>query len=181
MNQTVDALIEKYSDGKLPNRLPKDYVVAIVDFAEKHVDRRFLNDSNLHAQLLVECMIGNAAESDVVRIYTGELKAECYKSILEATSSRDIRILADDIDAVNLVIKDIDHGSRKIEALPIAEKIANHFYTVGNRSFRFEIDHGVATAIANFNEPKTVEKLTSRFDAMWKAAQEKLQSTEAAS
>lgn len=163
MSELSDRLLKKY------NKLPREYVLAIADMAERHINRRFLNDSYLHAQLLIECMIGRATSKDETRIYSGALKAECFKEILNA-GSQQVRVLVDDIDAAQNTINGLNNNSGRIVVLPVVEKWTNHFFTIGD-SFRYELDDGKAAAVANFNEPNIVEKLNARFDAMWKVAE----------
>lgn len=164
MSEFSEYLLNKYK-----GKLPKDYILAIAELAENHTNRRFLNDSYFHAQLLIECMIGRATVADETRIYSGALKAECYKEILNAGSQK-VRILVDDFDAAQETIKALNQQNGRITILPVATKGNNHFFTMGD-SFRYELDDGKAAAVANFNEPDMVAKLNARFEAMWKAAE----------
>jgi hypothetical protein len=168
MSAFSETLMAKYK-----SKLPKDYIAAIADLAENRTSRRFLNDSDVHAQLLIECMIGGASADDAINIYSGELKKSCYLDILKATKGN-VRILVDNFQAAQSVINELDLSQNdRIKILPVAEKASNHFYTVGNHSFRYELDHNLATAVANFYEPETAEKLNLLFDNMWTLAEAK--------
>jgi len=166
-----ETLLTKYR-----GRLPEDYILAIAGLAENAEPRRFLNDSDVHAELLIECMVGGAIEANEVRIYSGGLKKKCYFDPLNLTHSRMIRILVDDLKVGESVINSLTETQRKkISIRHVAKKFPHHFFTVGDQSFRYELDHRKASAIANFNEPDTTAKLNARFDSMWEAAGKKQQ------
>lgn len=162
----IDELLKKYSD------LPHDYVKAIFDYSINSVNRRFLNDSGIHAKLLIEVMLDSGKPDDEIRIYSGSLNADCYPDALSHTESTKIKILVDDIAAGEIVLNKLDPSvMKKIEIRKSGDKDhTNHFYTVGQKCFRYELDHGKATAIANFNEPTSASTLNDRFDKMWSNA-----------
>jgi hypothetical protein len=166
MSELSDALLKKYRD-----KLPEEYIVAIANMAEGHINRRFLNDSKDHASLLIDSMIVRSKTDDEVRIYSGSLRADCFREVL-LSGNQKIRILVDDMSAAQSAIDGINKQNNNIKILPAAQKWTNHFFTVGD-SFRYELDDGKAAASANFNEPAIVEKLNARFDAMWLAAEQK--------
>lgn len=172
MNEISTNLLRKYKD------LPADYVLAIAALADKHENRRFLNDSDLHAQLLIECMIGNALADDEVRIYSGALK--CFPDALNSTQSNSVRVLVDDYNEAKAIVEQLSGPQKnKITIFQVAKKQNNHFFTVGGRAFRYEMDHGKATALANFNEPTVVSNMNVRFDEMWAAAEATSQTEDA--
>lgn len=166
MSELSEALLKKYK-----GRLQDEYILAIADMAEGHVNRRFLNDSQVHAGLLIDSMIVRAKTTGETRIYSGSLKAECFKEVLTSGSQK-IRILVDNMDAAQKTIGSIGKLDKRVQILPVVKKWTNHFFTMGD-SFRYELDDGKAAAVANFNEPTIVGKLNDRFDAMWLAAEQK--------
>lgn len=166
MSKLSEALLEKYK-----GRLPDEYIIAIADMAEGHEDRRFLNDSQAHAALLIDSMIVRAKTTGETRIYSGSLKAECFKEVLMSGSQK-IRILVDNMDAAQKTIESMGKLDDRVQILPVVKKWTNHFFTMGD-SFRYELDDGKAAAVANFNEPAIVKKLNERFDTMWLAAEQK--------
>lgn len=168
MNTLLNSMLTKYK-----GKLPEAYITAIVDLAENDIDRRFLNDSDVHASLLIDCMIGESVETDEIRIYSGTLRAECFEDVLRASKNHKIRILVEEYPKAIKVLESLSLGPTDmthIELLSVAEKSNNHFYTVGEKHFRFETNHERASAVANFNEPETVAKLNARFDEMWESA-----------
>ncbi len=148
----------------------QEYRDAVTELATKKVNRRFLNDSGEHATLLIELMIGKAGPDDDVLIYSGELMGGCYRKALEESGSNSIRILTDAAKA-RTVIDALPEGVRKCITHLIIDKAdqGNHFFVVGS-AFRWELDHSVGSAVANFNEPETPNKLRARFEDMWKRA-----------
>lgn len=145
----------------------QEYRDAVTELATKKTRRRFLNDSGEHATLLIELMIGKAGPEDEVLIYSGELMGDCYRKALEESGSKSIRILTDSVKAT-AVIGALPKGAQKrITHLIVNEaELGNHFFVVGS-AFRWEMDHSVGSAVANFNEPETTDKLRARFENMW--------------
>lgn len=168
MSTLSKQLLQKYK-----NRLSAEYILAIAEMAEGHIDRRFLNDSQAHAALLIDSMILRATSDGETRIYSGCLNAECFNEVLKSGRQK-IRILVDNIDDVPESIKNtIARSSGRVEMLQVAKKWTNHFFTMGD-SYRYELDDGKAAAVANFNEPAIVINLNKRFDVMWQAADQKI-------
>lgn len=166
MSELSDALLNKYR-----GRLPDEYIIAIAEMAEGHVNRRFLNDSQAHAGLLIDSMIVRAKTTGETRIYSGSLKAACFKEVLKSGNQK-IRILVDNMDEAQKTIGSMGKIDDRVQILPVVKKWTNHFFTMGD-SFRYELDDGKAAAVANFNEPTIVSKLNERFDAMWLVAEQK--------
>ena len=149
-----------------------EYRKAVTELADKKEDRRFLNDSSDHAKLLIELMIGRAKTGDEVLIYSGKLKAECYRESL-INSSATIRVLLDDTAGESIITALPSDLQNRIECRIVKNKDGNHFFIAGS-AMRFELDHDDATAVANFNEPDTeLRKLRDRFEKMWDEAGKK--------
>lgn len=150
-------------------KVTPEYEAAVTKFANEHKNQRFLNDSHNHANLLANLMIGRADECDDVLIYSKILPSSCFGDALSNSKSENIRIILDDNggreEIENLPQKDQDRISvRVLNAIDGA-----HFWVAGD-SFRLEIDHDNAKAIANFNDPEAIKILRARFEKLWSSA-----------
>lgn len=152
-------------------KVTPEYEAAVTKFADEKKNQRFLNDSRDHARLLAKLMIGRTNEYDDVLIYSKCLPASCFGDALKHSKSGNIRIILDDAG----MAKEIDNLPREVNdriKLRIFEGVDGaHFFVAGN-SFRLEIDHDNAKAVANFNEPSAVKKLTQRFESLWGVARQ---------
>lgn len=146
----------------------EEYRDAVTQLAINKEERRFLNDSCDHAKLLAELMIGKSLSDDKVEIYSGELGRNCFTDAL-LSSKASIRILLDSNNGVAVINGLPDEVRDRIEFRLVNAPCANHFFVSGN-SFRYEKDHCDSTAVANFNEPETVTKLSNLFNIMWEQA-----------
>lgn len=146
-------------------KVTPEYEAAVTKYADEHKNQRFLNDSHSHANLLANLMIGRTSECDDVLIYSKSLPSSCFGDALSNSKSKNIRIILDDAS-----------GRERIEALPQNQdrfqvRVLNtidgaHFWVAGD-SFRLEIDHDNAKAIANFNDPEAIKILRARFENLW--------------
>lgn len=162
MRILVEVIYMIHMMEKLKRRgLKQEYIDEITGLADANENRRFLNDSTVHADLLIRLMVGRAQTGTL--IYTGSLPEESYREALAVAQGR-IRILADDEDGAAWVREAFPD---KVELQAPKQPIGDHFFVVDGRSFRLELDHGKATALANFNEPDVCEKLTKRFERAW--------------
>lgn len=152
--------------SKDTQQMMEEYRKAVTALADTKENRRFLNDSCEHAKDLANLMVGRAQSDDESLIYSGELGKGCFNDAL-TTSKGKIRILLDDRKGI-AVVKSLPKGVQDRIEVRIVEQQprGNHFFVSG-QSFRYETDHVDSTAVANFNEPDTVEKLTLLFDDMW--------------
>lgn len=147
-------------------KVTPEYESAVTKLADEHINQRFLNDSHDHAKLLAKLMIGRASENDEVLIYSRSLPPSCFGEALRHSKSENIRIILDDEIGKEEISKlSIDDGGRiKSQVLGVPD--GAHFWVAGN-SFRLEIDHGNAKAVANFNDPVAIQILKARFEKLW--------------
>lgn len=145
-------------------KVTPEYEAAVTKYADEHKNQRFLNDSHSHANLLANLMIGRTSECDDILIYSKSLPLSCFGDALSNSKSKNIRIILDDAS-----------GGEQIKNLPQKDRISvrvlntidgAHFWVAGD-SFRLEIDHDNAKAIANFNDPEAIEILRARFEKLW--------------
>ncbi|MDP2382446.1 MAG: hypothetical protein Q8N00_06555 [Nitrospirota bacterium] len=148
------------------SKVTPEYREAVIKMADEHRNERFLNDSPEHAKLLADLMIGRAEEADEVSIYSKSLPMFCYADALRNCKSQNIRVILDDASGRAELPEDLS-SRMKIRILDIAD--GAHFFTAKD-SFRLEMDHEKAKAVANFNEPEAVQKLRSRFEHLWASA-----------
>lgn len=146
-----------------------EYRDAVTALATNKENRRFLNDSCEHAKLLAELMVGRAQnDNEDTVIYSGELGKDCFNNAL-VTSQGKVRILLDNKSG-NEIINSLPENVRaRIEVRMTKHPCDEHFFVSGN-SFRYETDHEKSTAVANFNEPETANKLKALFNNMWDQA-----------
>ena len=150
------------------SKLTTEYVDAVTELANSKTNRRFLNDSAEHAKLLANLMIGKSSEEDTALIYSGELKEPCFNEALKSARGK-IRILLDDPKGLEVLATISNRNRIQVRiAKPNQQKI-NHFFVCGS-AFRVELDHGKATALANFNEQSVVDQLRAQFDISWEIA-----------
>jgi len=155
--------------SQLSATVTDEYRDAVTRLADEQKNQRFLNDSHDHAKLLAELMIGRADENDDVLIYSQKLPVACFGDALRSSKSTNIRVLLDD-----------QRGDEEIQNLPVEVKSriksrvlpapdGAHFF-ISKNSFRLEIDHSKAKAVANFNDPEAIHILRSRFENLWTSA-----------
>lgn len=145
------------------------YKTAVTKFADEQINQRFLNDSIDHAKLLAGLMIGRAKESADVLIYSEKLPSECFGDAISNSRSENIRIILDDKKGIEEINKLPDAIKSRIQYRVLETSDGAHFWVAGN-SFRLEMDHGSAKAIANFNDYDAIETLSSRFEKLWLTA-----------
>lgn len=150
-----------------PIKVTPEYKAAVTKFSDDHKNQRFLNDSIAHAELLATLMIGRAETEDEVAIYSGKLPSSCFGTGLSNTKSGNVRIIIDDKEAaVEEITKLKDNLKSRIHFKVLSNADGAHFFVAGD-SFRLEIDHGNAKAVANFNDLDAVGILKSRFEQLW--------------
>lgn len=149
----------------------EEYRKSVTELANKGVSRRFLNDSKEHAKLLADLMIGRAKDNEEILIYSGQLEEPCFNDALR-DSRGPIRIVLESDNELSVLEKLPEEAKGRIEArvLNPGKARKNHFFVVGS-SFRLELDHGKATAMANFNEPKAADQLRKHFEQLWEQAE----------
>lgn len=147
-------------------KVTEEYRTAVTALADNKENRRFLNDSSDHAKLLADLMIGRAKKGEEVLIYSGAMRDGCFVDALKSFKGT-ARILLDSSDGLGVINGFSKEICERIQAQVLEKRDGNHFFVAG-ASFRYEMDHNDATAIANFNEPATVEKLKDRFESLWK-------------
>lgn len=153
-------------------KVTPEYKAAITMWANERNEKRFLNDSCDHAQLLASLMIGRSDRDDDVLIYSKNLPTSCFSEALVNSKSNNIRIVVENEGAVK-EIKNLPEELQKRINCRVA-KVAEgaHFWIAGD-SFRLEMDHEKATAIASFNDPEAIAKLRMRFDRLWANAKQR--------
>ena len=156
-----------------PN-VPLEYVNAAATAQEKQLNMRFLNDSHDYAKLLADLMIGRATTRHDVAIFTRGLDRSCYVDALKDTQANKVRVVAQDASVVqsNLALLPAEARNRiEVRIQPeiqTAESEA-HFFVAG-KSYRYELDHTKATAVANFNDALSTQNLMGKFNALWKSS-----------
>ncbi|KAF3977132.1 MAG: hypothetical protein HFP77_09040 [Methylococcales symbiont of Iophon sp. n. MRB-2018] len=147
-----------------------EYKEAIIKLSDNHQNQRFLNDSIAHAELLATLMIGIAEINDDVIIYSGSLLPSCFRLGLSKTKSENVRIVLDDKEAATKEKEKFkDDKNIQIKLKDSSKADEAHFFVAGE-SFRLEIDHGKAKAVANFNDRDAISILKVRFDYLWAAS-----------
>lgn len=142
------------------------YVDALLHWAEKRAESRFLNDSTQHARLVALLMIGQAEKS--VDIYTEGLIENCYDLAFEKLSPNvKVRVLARRPDQTRWVRAKNPASDICVETAPSSSLLTNHFFVVDGCAFREEIDHDLKTARASFNDPEKAKELGARFIESW--------------
>lgn len=147
-------------------KVTPEYEAAVTRFADEHKNQKFLNDSHHHASLLAELMIGRATEHDDVLIYSKSLPQTCFGDALEHSKSRNIRIVLDDALGQEEIKKLSLVNQERIKHKVLTTNDGAHFWIAGD-SFRLEMDHDKAKAVANFNDPEAVQVLRARFEKLW--------------
>ncbi|KAF3982073.1 MAG: hypothetical protein HFP81_01930 [Methylococcales symbiont of Hymedesmia sp. n. MRB-2018] len=154
----------------VPVKVTPEYEEAIIKLSDNHQNQRFLNDSIAHAELLATLMIGRAKINDDIIIYSGGLPPSCFSLGLNGTKSTNVRIVLDDKDAATKEEEKFkDNPGVQIKLKDPSKANEAHFFVAGE-SFRLEIDHGKAKAVANFNDHDAVSILKDRFELLWDAS-----------
>lgn len=163
-----------------------EYREIIKRLASKRTDARIPNGLPQHATILIETMFSTATAE--MRIFTKELNQDIFgepkllgaakkflskpyanlKILLQSpqdvewTQEHPLFQVFNDLNNTNLL-----HGGVVIKNASgsYSTDDVNHFTVMDNDGFRFETDHYNCKAIANFNEPKTAEKLIKVFDS----------------
>jgi hypothetical protein len=143
-----------------------EYKAAVTKLAHEQKNQRFLNDSPDHAKLLAKLMIGRAKENDDVLIYSKSLPSFCYDDALQDSKSHNIRVILEDESGVAVIDNLPEAVKAHVEHRVLATPNGAHFWVAG-KSFRLELDHQKAKAIANFSDPEAVQTLRARFEKLW--------------
>lgn len=152
MNETLKKIL---GEGVLNGW--KNDVIALY---ENSSDERFLNDNQDCAKFLIDVMIGTAQKK--VLIYSGKLEQKFYENAIKHSSATDINILVDDESNAHWTSKYPNVSVTKIGQTP---DINNHFFVADDKSYRYERDNDLGTALACFNAPESAQALTNRFNA----------------
>lgn len=155
-----------------PVRVTPEYEAAVTKFANEHKNQKFLNDSHNHASLLADLMIGRTNEQDDVLIYSKSLPSSCFGDALAHSKSRNIRIILEDESGVEEINKLSVENKERIEFRLLKIADGAHFWIAGD-SFRLEINHDKAKAVANFNDPEAIQILETRFEKLWASAEKR--------
>lgn len=153
-----------------PAKVTPEYEAAVIKFADEHKNQKFLNDSHNHASLLAGLMIGRASECDDVLIYSKSLPSYCFGDAIKNSKSRNIRILLDDASGTAEINKLSSEDQERIKTRVLNNADGSHFWIAGD-SFRLEIDHDKAKAVANFNDPEAIQILRARFERLWSSVE----------
>ena len=151
-------------------KVTPEYEAAVTKFADEHKNQKFLNDSHNHASLLAGLMIGRADEHDEVLIYSKSLPSYCFGDALKNCKSRNVRILLDDSSGADDLNNLSEEDKKRITFRILKVADGEHFWISGD-SFRLEIDHDKARAVANFNDPEAIKILQSRFEKLWSSVE----------
>lgn len=144
----------------------EEYTAAAKNRARGRIAQRIRNDSKAHANVLIETMIGlMPTPEDSVGIYSQSLPRDSYEKALRETNSGKVTILVDDPSNLSWLNELPAEQQGKIKVHKISKARSNHFLFVSSGAFRFEVDHGKATAEANFNEMPVVEMLTKTIES----------------
>lgn len=153
-----------------PVKVTPEYEAAVTKLADEHKNQRFLNDSHNHASLLAELMIGRADEYDNVLIYTKSLPSSCFGDALKQSKSKNIKIILEDESGKEEIEKLSTEDRDRIKSRILKAADGAHFWVAGS-SFRLEIDHDKAKAVANFNDPEAIQILEARFETLWSSTE----------
>lgn len=146
----------------------------IVERHRKYRIREMLpNDSLSHAAVLFHNILQAAIDSKLdVKIVSGSLMKQFYDqfvdklNILLATNKVDVVLL--DVDEDELRDNKFFEAVSKSDQGSIfrSSGIHSHFILAGDRIYRFETDHLVGEAIANFNDVTMGKWLLTQFDLL---------------
>ena len=119
--------------------LSEEYRLAIFCLARKKVNRRFLNDSNEHGELVSRLILADTAESDEVFIYSKSLTPMFYRKVL-LPSKCHIKILLDDKKGINIIKTLPKDVQSRLDCRLTSVQSGEHFL-VSNDAFRYELKH----------------------------------------
>lgn len=157
-----------------PN-LPLDYIHEVTKIADARKNRRFLNDSNSHAELVFWLMIRALRFNDEVLIYSSSLDLPFYSRILSGSCFLDskpvFKIILDDKVGLEIIKKLPEDAQNRIDCR-IATKKDDAHMIVTHHAFRIEAKdyHDELFVVCNFNEPEVAEGLKKRFNRIWENA-----------
>jgi hypothetical protein len=155
------------------------YIASLREYQRTMKDSPFMNDSQGHATLLADMMVGSA--DDYVLIYSRCLYRPVYEFALSNISpSVKVRLLYGTILNETerwweyLISNGKDIIANYLSSPPIYKKeVVHHFFICDGVSVRYEISDEKTTAVANFNMPKVAKTLTKIFAESWKSATKK--------
>jgi hypothetical protein len=148
--------------------LPNDYILAVKELSDNKTDRRFLNHAHEHARLLANLMIGAANEGTPVMIYNESLLDSVYFDAIKETKAQVTAVVEKQPST-----KMVDLFKKKgftLKILNDGEKIDYPHFFVAGTSFRYELDHDKAKAVANFNNAGDAAILSGIFSQIEKKA-----------
>ncbi len=129
---------------------------------------RIENDSIEYAAVLAENLLKFARDNKQdVRIISGSLDERVYGNLAslaeEVLRTNRLDIIVENIPANSSLIKAVkDHDNGSVREIPDA---GPHFILVGDSAYRLEVNHKLAKAVANFNEPVNGSILRDLFDS----------------
>jgi hypothetical protein len=155
---------------------------AIESARKSNSDRVLSNSSISHASFVMKQLFEFAADNSMpIRICSGALNKKCFDDVLSATAEGllekgiPIEVIVTDLPAnevaentfANTLLKS-ESPQARLWALNKEEIGDNysHFAVVGDRAFRFEVDHSLAKAFVSFNQPNIGEEILEEFETL---------------
>ncbi len=159
--------------------LETDFQKLVENCRKKNLNKDIHNSAWPHALILFKELLTAATEhGENVCIVTGNLKAEFYDQLtdvaqkcLDADLKIELNILEPDANVSGNsfaeLIKGHDRGIFSQATTSDSIHIP-HFILVGNKRYRFEVNHAKTKAIANFNNQSMGEALKQLFSSLKK-------------
>lgn len=163
---------EKKEKEYLDRAVPDGYRLDITRIANAEVNRRFLNDGNNFAKIVVWLMIRRNLPPDEVLIYSKALTPSFYAEIMRATALLDskirFRIVLDEKDGVNVINNLPEEVQKRIDFRIIDSHLGAHFL-VTRCAYRYELIEcpNELLVVCNFNEPESALRLRNNFEKLW--------------
>jgi hypothetical protein len=129
---------------------------------------RIENDSIENAAVLAENLLMFARDNKQdVRIISGSLDERVYGNLAllagEVLRTNKIDIIVEKLPGDHSLIQVVkDHPNGSVREIPDA---GPHFILIGDSAYRLEVNHKLAKAVANFNEPVNGTILRDLFDS----------------
>ncbi len=129
---------------------------------------RIENDSIEYAAVLAENLLKFARDNKQdVRIISGSLDERVYGNLAklaeEVLRTNKIEIIVEKLPVDHSLVEVVGkHKNGSVREIPDA---GPHFILVGDSAYRLEVNHKLAKAVANFNEPVNGGILRDLFDS----------------
>lgn len=186
--KVIPDALSKENEEKLEARLHSLYMKAVLECATNKTDLPIPNGSARNAAFLFQTFF-NFGEKEIC-IYTGKLfegifgenteLIDAAKSFLRKHPKAELKIAyqekisKEEIFGRKLVKSILDeqdmHGQLRIWDASSQPK-KNHFAVMDQSAYRYELDHGLRTAIANFGNTENAQELHKDFEEITRRAE----------